>query len=59
MNSLGSYSGVYSNICLLRELMLKELAVDLAKLLDFSIDYLVRTIHISLIDDMRSLPFGN
>ena len=28
MNSLGSYSGAYSSICLISEVMLQELVVD-------------------------------
>ena len=47
MNSLGSYSGAGSSICLPREVTLQKLALDWAKLQAFSIDYLVCTIGIT------------
>jgi len=57
MNSLGSYSGANSRICLLRELTLQELIVDWAKLEALPIDDLAGSVCVNLIDDIRSLPF--
>ena len=45
--------------CLLMKVMLKELAVDQAKLEALHIDDLVGFICINLIDDVRSLRFGS
>ena len=58
MNILGSYSGVNSSICLLREVTIPELVVDRAKLDALSIDDLMGSICVNLIDDIRSFPFG-
>jgi len=57
MNSVCSYLGAYSSICLIREVTLQELTVDWAKLEALSINDLVHSICINLIDDIRSLPF--
>jgi len=57
MNGLGSYSGAYSIICLLREVTLEELTVDWAKLEALSINDLVCIVGINLIDNIRSLLF--
>jgi len=45
--------------CLLREVMLQELAIDRAKLEALPIDDLVGSISVNLINDIRSLPFGS
>ena len=58
MNSVCSYLGAYSSICLLREITLQELAIDWVKLEALSIGDLVCSVCINLIDDIRSLPFG-
>ena len=47
------------SICLLREVMLQELAVDWAKLEALSVDDPLRSVCINLIDDIRSLQFGS
>jgi len=57
INSLGSYSGVNSSICLLRKVTLQELAVDRAKLDALCMNDLVGSVCANLIDDIRSLLF--
>jgi len=59
MNSLGLYRGANSSVYLLREVTLQELAVNRAKLEALPIDDLVGSICVTLIDDIRFLPFGS
>jgi len=59
MNNLCSYLGAYSSIFHLREVTFQELVVDWAKLEALSVDNLVGSVCINLIDDIRSLPFGS
>jgi len=53
MNSLGLYSKANLSICLLREVTLQELTVHWPKVEALSIDDLVGTIYVNLIDDIN------